>query len=251
MKSQLITDVSSSLLKNSPAILTGLGITGFAYTAYLMIDAVRKADNMLEDHPYKGVPFEVAEKTRIVAPAYLPPIGMGLVSVACILGSHSIASRRTHALASLYAFTDRALKEYREVVKNNVSKRKNEEIEEDLANRRVAANPLAGQAVIFGASGGVTVLDSYSGRYFVVTNIEAIHAAVNVINRAVNKDMFQSLNEFYYELGMEPIGDGDNLGWDAGQEPLEVNFDAALHEGTKAVLVMDYNVTHRWTNSHS
>ena len=230
-------------LEHSPAILTGLGITGFIFTAHMMVEAV---DELREIQKH-DTPTDQVEILKQQIPPFLPVIGMGLVSAACILGSHSVTTRRTHALASLYAFTDKTLREYRDVVKKTVSKRKNEEIDDEVAKYRIDEHPLEASSVIF-MVGEIVCLDSYSGRYFKTDSIETLRRIANDTNVQLASDMFVSLNEFYLDIGLEPIKDGDQLGWDAGETQLDLIFTAKVADG-KPVLVMDYDLSHRWANA--
>ena len=59
---------------------------------------------------------------------YAPAIGLGIVSIGCILTSHRILRKRNLALAAAYTAVDKGFKEYRK----RVAKRFGEEVEKDI-----------------------------------------------------------------------------------------------------------------------
>ena len=51
-----------------------------------------------------------------------------------------------------------------------------------------------------------------------------------------------SLNEFYYELGLEPIKLGDQLGWNIEKGYLGINLSSKLASDGTPCLVLAYEV---------
>ena len=73
-------------------------------------------------------------------------------------------------------------------------------------------NPV--REVILTEKGGNTICyDAISGRYF-KSDRDTINRAVNELNRQMRDDMYVTLNEFYYALGL----DGTKLGRRSGLE---------------------------------
>lgn len=62
------------------------------------------------------------------------------------------------------------------------------------------------------------------------------------MNEKLIREMFVSLNEFYYELGIRPILRGDDLGWNMDDGSIKVQFTSTLAEDGRPCLVMDYVV---------
>ena len=54
--------------------------------------------------------------------------------------------------------------------------------------------------------------------------------------------MSASLNEFYYELGLDGIKLGDDLGWSYGTGGVDIEFSSQLTEDNTPCLVIDYKV---------
>ena len=107
--------------------MLGVGIGGVVGGTVLACKATRKLDPIIEDH--NKTVEEIHEKheeteSRDLAKAYIKtgveltklylPSGLVLIgSVGCIVGSHTILSRRNVALGAAYAALDSGFKEYR------------------------------------------------------------------------------------------------------------------------------------------
>ena len=59
-------------------------------------------------------------------------------------------------------------------------------------------------------------------------------------------EMYISLNEFYYEIGLNPISIGDDLGWNIDHGYIELSFSSQLTDDGNPCLVIDYQVTPRY-----
>ena len=54
--------------------------------------------------------------------------------------------------------------------------------------------------------------------------------------------MSLTLNDLYYELGLEPTKTGDYMGWEVDKEMLNFKFSSQLTENGTPCLVIDYEV---------
>jgi hypothetical protein len=59
-------------------------------------------------------------------------------------------------------------------------------------------------------------------------------------------DMYVSLNDFYGEIGLEPIQLGDELGWNVDQGLIELEFSSQLSENNEPCLVINYNIAPKY-----
>ena len=58
-------------------------------------------------------------------------------------------------------------------------------------------------------------------------------------------DMYVSLNDFYYEIGLQEIKLGDNLGWSVNKGLIDINIDPPHYqqaENGEPCIVLDYIV---------
>ena len=55
-----------------------------------------------------------------------------------------------------------------------------------------------------------------------------------------------SLNDFYYELGLDPVKNGSALGWNLDSGLIELDFSTCLAENDEPCVVIDYLVGPRY-----
>ena len=100
--------------RNASTILTGLGGIGVLATTITAVKATPKALRLIEEAEIKkGEKLTKWEKTRVAAVTYIPTIGIGVATVACIFGAHILNQRQQAALMSAYALLDQSYKYYR------------------------------------------------------------------------------------------------------------------------------------------
>lgn len=233
-------NVGKFLSKNQPAILTGMGVAGVASTAYLASKATLKTSRELEDRD-----LEKKEVAKIVVKNYIPTVVSGVTAAACIIGANKISTKRVTTLATAYSVSERALRELETKVKEEVGDKKFKKIKDDINRDRVINNPINSNEVISTGGGNITCFDAFSGRYFASTP-EKIHKAVNDINYMLMNEMYVSLNEFYYQLGIPSITQGNEFGWNINVDgQIDIQLTSTLDESDRPILVMDYRVQPR------
>ena len=132
---------------------------------------------------------------------------MGSLTVACIIGANSINLRRNAALATVYSLTEATLKEYQSKVVSTIGEVKEKAIKDEIAKDKIEKNKPKKSNVVVTGSGDTLCYDSISGRYF-KSDIEKIKSSVNELNRDLLYEMFVSLNDVYYALGLSNIKNG-------------------------------------------
>lgn len=245
--SKIVTSIRMSAAKHSPEILTGIGIAGLVVTTVMAVRATPKALILIEDkkkelNEDKLTPIETIKEAWI---CYVPAVLTGTVSIACLIGANSVNLRRNAALATAYTLSESALKEYQEKVIETIGEKKEQAIQDAVAKDRIEKNPVSTKEVIITEKGDALCLDYPSGRYF-KSDREKINKAVNELNRRMRDEMYISLNEFYYEIGLSGIGIGDELGWNIDQGYIEPNFSCQLAEDGTPCLVISYFVGPRY-----
>lgn len=236
--------------KHSSSILIGVSIMGVVSTIATTIKATLKAQNQVVDAEIeKGEPLTKTEVLEVTWKTYIPPVIVGGVTIACIVGANSIHTKRHAALASLYSLTDASLKEYQSKVLEEVGPKKAQKILDDLAQDQLNSNPLSENDIFVTGTGEVLCYDSMSGRYF-KSSIESIKRARNDFNHRLLHDMamWMSLNEFYYEIGLPAIELGDYVGW-TPDKLLEISFPTKLTDDGQPCLVLNYRVEPRFLHN--
>lgn len=238
----LAKTVTKTVSRNSPSILTGLGVAGVFSTALLAGRASYKAaEIIINDEMDSGVVEDARERLmlrfKLVWPLYLPAVATGAASVVCIIGANHVSSRRNAALVSLYSLSETAFSEYKEKIVEQLGVNKEEKVRTELAQDAISKTPPSSEILLVG-DGKILCRESISGRYF-QSDMESIRKVQNDINRTILNDMYVSLNDFYHLLGLSSTTMGEEVGWTSAMT-LEIVFTGALSEDGKPVLSIGY-----------
>ncbi len=240
--SSIIKSARVAMKKHSPEILTGIGIAGMITTTIMAVRATPKALVLIEDKKEELGTDELTKMDVVKAawPCYIPSAIVGTASVLCLVGASSTNLRRNAALATAYTLSETTLKAYQEKVVETIGEKKEQGIREQVAKEKMVKNPV--REVILTERGGNTICyDVISGRYF-KSDRDTISRIVNDLNRQMRDDMYISLNDFYYELGLDGTKIGDDLGWNIDKGYIEINFSSHLDANGTPCLVIDYQV---------
>jgi hypothetical protein len=209
-------------------------------TTVMAIKATPKALRLietkkLEDDINKLTFIETVKETW---KCYIPAAITGGMSVFCLIGSSSVNRRRNAALAAVYAASETALKEYRDKVVETFGDKKERGVRDAIAKDTVERIPVTSKEVIVTKKGDTLCLDPLSRRYF-KSDIEQIKKAVNNVNKNMLDEMYVSLNDLYYELGLENIKLGDDIGWNTNNL-IEIGFSAQVADDGTPCIVLDF-----------
>lgn len=239
----MASDIKTTMVKNAPGILVGVGIVGMAGTTVLAVRATPKAIALIEAKKRELdidslTPVETVKTTW---KCYIPAAVTGVMSTACLIGASSVSARRNAALATAYNLTRVALNDYKEAVVETIGEKKERVVRDTVAKNRIEKDPVKTTEVIVTERGTTLCYDAVFGRYF-RSDIDTIKRAVNELNRSIVSSMYASLNEFYDEIGLPPIEIGDKLGWNVDDGQIEVEFSSQLAADGTPCLVISFNV---------
>jgi hypothetical protein len=261
---QKVQQAKFLLNDNSRTILTGVGVAGTVTTAYLSGRASFKAARIIDQEQAKR-DQEVAEvmtkraagfkpedigsialkadltrmdKAKLVWRLYIPPAGLCLTTLTCIIVANKIASKKIAALALASGISERALQEYKAKVVEKLGERQDTKIRDEIAQDRVNKHPVNSREVVLAGTGEVLCYDMTTGRYFQST-VEDIKRAENKINHALNNFMHASLSEFYEEIGLPPTSFTDNVGWNANNR-VEVQLSTVMSSDQRPCVAVDF-----------
>lgn len=250
-------NVKMTMTKHSPEILTGLGITGMIATTVMAVRATPKALELIEDKK-EELELQPDEKLHPVDmvkatwKCYVPATITGVTSAACLIGASSVNARRNAALATAYNLSAAALSDYKEKVLETVGEKKEQIIRNKVAEENINREPVNQSAIIVSGNGNTRCFDTITKQRF-TSDIESIKRVVNELNRRmVNGEDYISLNDFYSEIGIDPVSIGDDLGWNVTRGLIEVTFSAQLDTDGVPCIVLDYAVApkrgfNRWS----
>ncbi len=242
-----LLSLKTAIKKHSPEILTGIGIAGMITTTVMAVRATPKALILIEERKEEigAEKLEPMDMVKTTWACYIPAAITGTLSVACLIGASSVNARRNAALATAYTLSESALKDYQGKVIEMFGGKKNEAVKDAVAKDKVEKNPVVTREVIITEKGNTLCYDAISGRYF-KSDIEKIKKAECELNRQMLDDMYVSLNDFYYEIGLDNVKLGDELGWNVDSGYIDLSFSSQLASDGTPCLVIDYSVAPRY-----
>lgn len=244
--SQISKNLGGLISKNSPHILTGLGCAGVLSTAILAVKATPKAIDLLDrEEGYRECkrlnPMTNWDKVKLTWKCYIPASVVGVTTISCIVGANTVNMRRNAALASLYAVSETAFREYKTKVVQEIGKVKETKIHDEIARDHLAQNPLQQGSVIFTGNGDVLCYDKLSGRYF-TSSYETIRQKVNDLNFRLRNEMRIELNEMYYELNLPDIELGNLMEFNIEKGQIDPRYSTQMSLDGRPCLVIDFEV---------
>ena len=241
-----IKSTRSYLGKHSPEILTGIGIAGMISTTILAVKATPKALELIGQAKWdKEEELTPLETVKVAWKPYIPATITCIASVSCLIGASTVNHKRNAALATAYTISERTLVRYRDKVIDTLGEKKEKEIREKVAQDELNKKPVSNSQVIITPKGNTLFMDAISGRYF-RSDIDKIRKVVNELNRQMIHQNYISLDEFYYEIGLDPIKNGSRLGWNLDDGLIEIDFQPGIADNDEPCLVVDYMIAPRY-----
>lgn len=236
-------------MKHSPEILLVVGVVGVVASTVLACRATLKAKDILEESdediksihevretsPEKKYSKEDYQKDLVIAytqrtvnlvKLYAPAVGVGVIAVGCLVGSHNILSSRNMALMAAYKVIDESYKSYRQHVIEEYGEEKDFMFRNNMKNetRTVLSTDENGKIVKTKKTVKVPAgVPSDYARYFNESNIEwrnnpqynltFLTARQNQANERLNSVGFIFLNEVYDMLHIPRTPEGQIVGW--------------------------------------
>lgn len=270
MKSNKLTrwlgKVEAITKKNSPVILTGFAVIGVISTAYSAYKAGPRAEKILENHRKDMndcYPDDKASKRAVMGdtikkmiPVMAPTILMGGTTIACVVGSNSISSKRIAVLSAAYTLSESTVKNLNSKMEEMLGEKKARSIKDAIMKDKLHADTEKDQKVlldenfIMPGNGNVLCKDLHSGRLF-YSNAERIRQAIVACSYNIVSEMWISLNDFYEAIDspqLSRIPLGEDLGWnidDTINGRLPITLTALLMDDDRTCLCVDYDVSVR------
>ena len=243
---KITKNLGGLISKNSPHILTGLGCAGLVSTAILTGKATPKALMIIEEETNyrerkRMDALSKMDKVKLTWKCYIPAGVVGITSIGCIIGANTVNMKRNAALASLYALSESAFREYKTKVVQEIGKPKETKIQDEIAKDRIANNPPPRDTTTIVGDGDVLCYDYQSGRYF-RSSYEKIRQAANDLNYDLKTEMWIDLNDFYERLGLPPIPLGNLMGFDIDKGYLEPFYSTQLDPNGNPCLALGMDV---------
>jgi hypothetical protein len=269
--------------KHSPTILFAAGVIGVVTTVVLASRATLQLEAVLEDHEksiqkadfalsldrsdftdqtYAKAVLHARSKVAVeIAKLYLPSLAVGFVAVAALTGSHVILNRRNFALTAAYTAMDKAFRQYRERVIEDLGDDKDAEYRHGFDLETVSEKTAEGVVTHKQVKMRADKLSMYS-RVFEKGSSTSwnpnpgynqmfINAQQNYANDKLRHNGHLFLNEVYDMLGLARSREGAIVGWVRGNGDDFVDlgiFKGNMFMGEEFVngnensIVLDFNV---------
>ena len=196
------------LKRNSSTILTCAGAAGVIATTITAVKATPKALLLLENaKEEKGEKLTKLETVKIAGPAYVPSVLLGAGTLACIFGANILNKQGQASLMSAYALVDGAYKDYKNKVDELYGEEAGAKVRAEIAKDKYEEEP-----IVIVEDGNRLYYDCYSERYFEARPYD-VQKAEYEVNRTLMMDDAAYLNDWYRNLGLEPLTHGDDFGW--------------------------------------
>lgn len=271
------------LQKSSPTLLFGTGVVGVVATTVLASRSTLKLEAVLDEssskleaasalvsaeHPdysqadYRRDTIIIRSQTAIsIAKLYAVPLAVGTVSIACLVGSHFILSSRNVALTAAYAAVDKAFREYRGRVIEEVGYEKErdlyygvEEIERQSITKKGkevrTTEKRAGGKSMYAKWFSAQTSSNWNNQP--EYNFMFLRCQQKEANRVLHSKGFITLNDVYDLLGLERTQYGMVVGWVRGNADDYVDFGVFdnhltlevvdFFSGNEEGLWLDFNV---------
>lgn len=241
---QTIKSVERVLTKYSPGILTGIGIAGMIGATFMAVKATPKALYLIES---KKGESEVEELTPVETiktcwKCYIPATLTTVLSAACLIGASTVSAKRNAALATAYSISEAALREYQEKVVEVIGEKKEKVVRDAVAKDQIERDPVTkSEVVIIDSNSNTLCYEPLSGRYFKST-IDKIKKAEIKLDRQMIQEMYVSLNDFYWEIGLDGTDLGDKMGWNLSKGYMDLSFSSQLADDGTPCAVIVYGI---------
>lgn len=246
---QLLKRAQQYAADNSPAILTGVVISGTVLTAYFTGKASFRAAEIIEQERQRlsfrsgsrveDLPLRM--KAELTWKLYIPAFGAACMTIACAIASNQIGTRRTASLAAGLSLAEKGFTEYKAKVIEKFGENKERDMRDEIAQDRVNNNPASTREIIITGSGSHLCYDMYSGRYF-ESDMETLKRAQNELNHKLNGESYVSLNHFYTLIGLRPTKGSEEIGWRADGDLVELDFSVVMSEDQRPCLSFSFNL---------
>ena len=225
-KPKIMHQAGRVIRKASPTILTCVGASGVVITAVLAVKATPKALELINKEKLNKKAENEDKLTRMETigtcwKCYVPAGIAGVATIGCILGANTLNRRQQASLVSAYALLNRTYQDYRRSVKNVFGEEGHKRVLQDMAVQKVHDDhviyaPGFASAVCSDFEDATeerrVFYDRISERYFESTIGKVLQAEMH-LNRNLAQFGENSLNQFYELLGIDPILEGDKIGW--------------------------------------
>jgi hypothetical protein len=238
--------------KHAPAILFGAGVIGVVTATVLACKATLKMEEVLDEihsdldkaRSLEHANYSETDRQKDIALIYLkgsgrifrmyaPAIGIGVLSIFALTGSHVMLTKRNAAAVAAYAALDKGFREYRDRVMNELGADKDREFRYGKSVKTIVEEteqgPVTKDITVYGddtPSIYARVFDDSCPMWQKQPEYNRLFLKCqqNYANDMLNARGHLFLNEVYAMLGMKHSSAGAVVGWLKGDGDGFIDF---------------------------
>lgn len=231
---KLVRSQKDKLIKHAPMMASAVAVAGVIFTVALAVRATVKAVRIVDEMDGEKTPKDILAKTW---KEYIPPVVSGVMTISCIAMATTMNQKRYLSMAGLYSVTNEAFDEYKKKTREVVGESKEKKVREQIAEEKLSRYEVPVEMMGVDPYKNLC-FDEWSGRYF-RGSIDNIKTKVSEFNQRLVWETWLSVNEIYYELGLDPIEAGDKNGWGCDRF-CEVDFHSKIAPNGSPCIVMEF-----------
>lgn len=226
-------------------LVTVVNITSTLGAVYMTFRNTPKLMAELDALNVEGVTS--GEKVRAIAPIVAAPVILtGLAIGSSVLGYKIMRdmSGSIQTLTNALSIAQLAKNERKEAENLAIGEGTSDKVDEAVAKKHAEESYKGGlidngYSVISTGHGQDLFFDDWSGRWF-YSDINFIKAKINDLNYQLMNDLYISVNEYYEALDLDPIGAGEELGWNVDYGMLDMQYFAKLDDADRVYTVLKF-----------
>lgn len=207
----------SFLNKNRPTIMTALGVSGMIFSVVWTVKSTANATHIIDKEKEKRKTDKIPVKDiiKLTWKQYWPVAACVTISTGCLVFGAVDNNKRQAALATAATLAQSSLQEYRMKTKEVIGPKKEQEIVDKISQDKVNKTyDESKNSVVITGNGDSLFYEPISGRYFKSNWNKIMNAANNLNADALGGTCDEiTLNDWFFELGLEPTAMGEKLGW--------------------------------------
>lgn len=238
-------NIGNWLLHHRSEILVGIGITGFGASVITAVKATPKAREILqeikEEYDEDSPKESYVKIVKKVVPHYIPSVALFVASSACVILSYTECCKEKTALAAACSLAEGTMRKYSSLVENKIGPKKNEELKEKAKNETKKDMQKDNKVVsVYSKNIGLYKCYEPISKTYFDSNAQKINKAINKLGREMLSERYISVNDILYELGLESIKYGDDIGWNVDNGLIDIAFGSKLTDDDEPVLEIKY-----------
>lgn len=206
--------------KHAGTILTFIATGTFVATVYEAVKNTPKALELIEKaREEKCAELTKFETVQVSAPAYIPAIVLGTLTIGCMFGANILNVKQQASLMSAYAVLDQTYKKHKD--KFRKYRDKVTEIFGEEAGLKVSEAVSHDEYPVPEVEEGkllrFRIPDVDGTDIYIEKTMDEVIEAEYFLNREMNLEELVSVNKFLEFMGVDPnlVQNGDLLGWNA------------------------------------